>query len=59
MDRIYAEGDRYVGYFVLFHFAVGLALAPFYDTWFDGVWSIGTLSTGDVLRPAGSWRRAR
>ena len=32
MDRIYAEGDRYVGYFVLFHFAVGLGLAPFYDS---------------------------
>ena len=33
MDRIYAEGDRYAGYFVLFHFAVGLGLAPFFDTW--------------------------
>jgi two-component system, sensor histidine kinase and response regulator len=33
MDRIYATADRYVGWFLLFHFAVGLALAPFYDTW--------------------------
>ena len=44
MDRIYAEGDRYVGYFVLFHFAVGLGLAPFYDTWFMAL-AIGGLST--------------
>ena len=33
MDRIYATGDRFVGWFLLFHFAVGFALAPFYDTW--------------------------
>ena len=44
MDRIYAEGDRYAGYFVLFHFVVGLALARFYDTWFMAV-AIGGLST--------------
>ncbi len=44
MDRIYAEGDRYAGYFVLFHFAVGLGLAPFYDTWFMAL-AIGGLST--------------
>jgi signal transduction histidine kinase/ActR/RegA family two-component response regulator len=44
MDRIYAEGDHYVGYFVLFHFAVGLALAPFYSTWFMAL-VIGGMST--------------
>jgi two-component system, sensor histidine kinase and response regulator len=33
MDRIYAAADRYAGWLLLFHFAVGLALAPFYDTW--------------------------
>ena len=33
MERIYAAGDRYIGWFLLFHFAVGLGLAPFYDTW--------------------------
>ena len=33
MDPIYGKADRYVGWFLLFHFAVGLALAPFYDTW--------------------------
>jgi len=44
MDRIYAEGDRYAGYFVLFHFMVGLGLAPFYDTWLMAL-AIGGLST--------------
>jgi two-component system sensor histidine kinase/response regulator len=44
MDRIYAEGDRYAGYFVLFHFFVGIALAPFYDTWFMAA-VVGTLAT--------------
>ncbi len=43
MDRIYAAGDRYVGRFVLVHFAVGLALAPFYDTWTMAL-VIGTLT---------------
>jgi len=33
MQPIYDEGDRYTRYFVLFHFLVGLGLAPFYDTW--------------------------
>jgi two-component system, sensor histidine kinase and response regulator len=33
MDRIYATGDRYAGWFLLFHFVVGLLIAPFYDTW--------------------------
>jgi signal transduction histidine kinase len=43
MDPIYAKGDRYVGWFLLFHFVVGLALAPFYDTWvFAAV--VGTLT---------------
>jgi CheY-like chemotaxis protein/nitrogen-specific signal transduction histidine kinase len=44
MDRIYAEGDRYAGYFVLFHFAVGLGLAPFFDTWLMAL-SVGSLAT--------------
>ncbi len=44
MDRIYAEGDRYAGYFVLFHFAVGLGLAPFFDTWFMAA-AVGGLAT--------------
>ena len=44
MDRIYAEGDRYAGYFVLFHFVVGLTLAPFYGTWLMAL-AIGGLST--------------
>jgi two-component system, sensor histidine kinase and response regulator len=43
MDRIYAAGDRYVGWVLVFHFGVGLALAPFYDTWmFAAV--VGTLT---------------
>lgn len=33
MDRIYAEGDYYSGWFLFIHFGIGLALAPFYDTW--------------------------
>jgi signal transduction histidine kinase len=33
MDRIHANGDRVTGWFLLFHFGVGLLLAPFYDTW--------------------------
>ncbi|MGV3516792.1 response regulator [Luteitalea sp.] len=37
MAPIYAEGDRYCRYFILFHFAIGLALAPFYDTWLMAV----------------------
>ena len=31
MGRIYGDGDRYAGWFVLGHFAIGLALAPFYE----------------------------
>ena len=44
MDRIYAEGDRYAGYFILFHFAIGLALAGFFETWFMAA-TVGGLST--------------
>jgi signal transduction histidine kinase/CheY-like chemotaxis protein len=43
MAPIYAEGDRISSYFILFHFVVGLALAPFYDTWFMAL-AIGALS---------------
>jgi two-component system, sensor histidine kinase and response regulator len=43
MDRIYATGDRYAGWFLLFHFVVGLGLAPFYDTWTMAI-GIGALA---------------
>jgi two-component system, sensor histidine kinase and response regulator len=43
MDHIYAAGDRYVGWVLLFHFVVGLALAPFYDTWLFAV-VVGSLT---------------
>jgi two-component system, sensor histidine kinase and response regulator len=45
MDRIYATGDRFVGWFLLFHFAVGLGLAPFYDTWAMAA-GVGLLTLG-------------
>ncbi len=45
MDRIYATGDRYVGWFLLFHFGVGFGLAPFYDTWAMAA-GIGLLTLG-------------
>jgi signal transduction histidine kinase len=43
MDRIYATGNRYISWYLLFHFAIGLALAPFYDTWAMAA-AIGTLA---------------
>jgi two-component system, sensor histidine kinase and response regulator len=45
MDRIYGNGDRYVGWVLLFHFMVGLAVAPFYDTWLFAT-VVGTLTLG-------------
>ena len=45
MGRIYEAGDRYAGWFVLGHFAIGLALAPFYGTWLMAV-VIGGLAVG-------------
>ena len=51
MAPIYAEGDRYSSYFILFHFVIGLALAPFYDTWYMAV-VIGALSAAMFLASA-------
>jgi len=45
MRRIYGDGDRYAGWFVLGHFAIGLALAPFYDTWLMAL-VVGGLAVG-------------
>jgi two-component system sensor histidine kinase/response regulator len=45
MDRIYANGDRYTGWFLLFHFVVGLLLAPFYDTWTMAL-AVGAMALG-------------
>jgi signal transduction histidine kinase/ActR/RegA family two-component response regulator len=45
MDRIYASGDRYTGWFLLFHFVVGLLLAPVYDTWTMAV-GVGAMALG-------------
>jgi signal transduction histidine kinase/ActR/RegA family two-component response regulator len=51
MAPIYAEGDRFSSYFILFHFVIGLGLAPFYDTWFMAV-TIGALSAAMFLASA-------
>src|SRR5262245_18062472 len=29
----YAQGERYIGVFVILHFLIALALAPYYGTW--------------------------
>src|SRR5207249_3098882 len=33
LSEQYARGDRYIGVFVILHFLIALALAPFYQTW--------------------------
>ena len=48
MEPIFAEGDRYSHYFVLVHFGIGLALAPFYDTWLMAI-VVGTLAAAMFL----------
>ena len=45
MEPIFAEGDRYSHYFVLGHFGIGLALAPFYDTWLMAIVNASGSST--------------
>ncbi len=53
MTPIYRKGDKIVGYLIVFHFFLTIALANFYDTWIFSV-SSGILATAaffDLIIP--------